>query len=124
VKRLRLLLVEDHELMGQGLQALLEPDHSVVGIVRDGTQVLPSVREYQPDLVLLDLDLQEHSGNEVLAGLARAHPALPVVVVTRRADPVVTEHAFRLGARAFVSKDRAADELRRAIREAMKRRRK
>ena len=123
MKRIRLLLVEDHQLMSQGLRQLLEPEHSIVAIVRDGALVLAGIREHEPDVVLLDLDLPNQSGSEILAELAAAYPTLPVVVVTMQVEPIVADHALRLGARGFVTKVSSVDELRLAIREAMKGRR-
>lgn len=118
-----MLLVEDHELMSQGLRVLLEPEHTIVGVVRDGAQVLAGVREHQPDVVLLDLDLPDQSSSEILAELVETHPALPVVVVTMHVEPIVADHTLRLGARGFVSKASSVEELRLAIREAMEGRR-
>jgi DNA-binding NarL/FixJ family response regulator len=123
VKRIRLLLVEDHELMSQGLRVLLEPEHRIVGVVSDGALVLAGVREQQPDGVLLDLALPHQSSSEILAELIEAHPALPVVVVTMHVEPIVADHALRLGAHGFVSKASSIEELRLAISEAMQGRR-
>jgi len=119
VKRIRLLLVEDHELMSQGLRVLLEPEHKIVGIVRDGTLVLAGVREHQPDVVLLDLDLPHQDSSGILAELVAMQPTLPVVVVTMHVEPIVADYALRLGAHGFVSKASSIEELRLAIREAM-----
>lgn len=119
MKRTRLLLVEDQELMSQGIRVLLEPEHSIVGIVRGGALVLAGVREHQPDVVLLDLDLPRQSSSQILAELVEAHPTLPVVVVTMHVEPIVADHALRLGARGFVTKASSVEELRLAIREAI-----
>ena len=53
MRRPRLLLAEDHEMVARGFEALLEPDYDIVGIVTDGAAVLAMIRERLPDLLLL-----------------------------------------------------------------------
>lgn len=62
VTRPRLLLVDDHALMAEGLRAMLEPDHEVVGVISDGREVLAGVEIHRPDIVLLDLGLPRLNG--------------------------------------------------------------
>jgi DNA-binding NarL/FixJ family response regulator len=119
MERLKLLLVEPHQLVSQGLRALLEPEHSVVAIIHDATLALPAVNHHQPDLVLLDLPIPGRGGLGVLAGLTEAHPALPVVVLAAKVHRGLADQVFRLGARGLLSKDASLDELRHALAEAL-----
>ncbi|HKP50011.1 MAG TPA: response regulator transcription factor [Gemmatimonadales bacterium] len=112
----RLLIVDDHALMCQGLRAILEPEYAVVGIVHDGESVLPAARQLKPDVVLLDLSLPGRTGAEVLHELMTGTTAPPgIVVLTMHVERALADHMIALGARAFVPKDARLAELRTAI---------
>jgi len=114
--RARLLIVDDHALMCQGLRAILEPEYAVVGIVHDGESVLPAARQLKPDVVLLDLSLPGKTGAEVLHELMTGTTTPPaIVVLTMHVERALAEHMIALGARAFVPKDARLPELRTAI---------
>ena len=113
--KLRLLLVEDHELVGQGLKAMLSEDYEVVGIVQDGAQVVAAVKRHKPDLVLLDLSLPNRSGIDLIPELLKMSPELKVLVLTMHVDPHLADMANALGARGFIPKNSSFEELRAAI---------
>jgi len=119
MKRPAVLIVEDHELMAQGLRRMLEPKYRIAGIVHEGTAVPEAVATMDPDLVLLDLSLPGRSGMDVLADLTGTHPDLPVVVVTMHAERSLADMALRLGARGFVPKNARSAELIRAVAAAL-----
>jgi len=120
MKRPAVLIVEDHELMAQGLRRMLEPACRVAGIAHDGEHALPMVEQLSPDVVLLDLSLPGRTGMEVLLDLVRIRPGLPVVIVTMHIDRILADMALRLGARAFVPKNAPTSELHRAITTALR----
>ena len=111
----RILLAEDHALVGEGLRVLLAGDYEVAGPVRDGADVLDAVGRERPDVVMLDLSLPGRNGLDLIPEIVQASPGTAVLVVTMHADRVLAERAFQLGAAGFVPKDSSADELRRAI---------
>src|SRR5262245_22900359 len=112
----RLLIVDDHALMCQGLRAILEPEYAVVGICHDGESVLPAARQLNPDVVLLDLSLPGKTGAEVLHELMTGTTTPPaIVVLTMHVERALAEHMIAAGARAFVPKDARLPELRTAI---------
>lgn len=111
----RLLLVEDHELVGQGLSAMLSADYEIVDIVTDGAAVVDAVQRHKPDVLLLDLSLPNRNGIDLLAGLMRGEPELKVLVLTMHVDPHLADMALSLGAAGFVPKNSGLDELRTAI---------
>jgi DNA-binding NarL/FixJ family response regulator len=111
----RLIIVEDHPLVAQGLRALLEPDHDVVGIVHDPLKVIQTIERTEPDVVLLDLSMPKRNGLELLPDLREKFPALKVLVVTMHVDRGLADLAFKAGADGFVSKESTAKELRVAI---------
>jgi DNA-binding NarL/FixJ family response regulator len=100
----RILLVDDHPLVCQGLKALLEPRHEVVGMVHDGALVEDAVRRLRPDLVLLDLGLPNKLGLDLCRDLTRDYPATRVLVVSMQAERVFVEEALRAGAAGFLVK--------------------
>lgn len=113
--RTKVLVVDDHPLVCQGLRTMLEPEYLVVGTVHDGAGVMGAVDQLRPELVVLDLSLPGKSGTAVLIELmARPHPPA-VVVLTMHADHVLADFLLTLGARAFVPKDTAVGELQLAI---------
>jgi DNA-binding NarL/FixJ family response regulator len=117
--RARVLLVEDHHLMSQGLKSMLEPEYEVVGIAADGEAALEAATTLRPDVVLLDLSLPRRPGSEVLQELA-ARPGGPaVIIVTMHTDRALATRALQLGARGFVPKNAKVGELKDAIRAAL-----
>ena len=111
----RLLIVDDHALMCQGLRAILEPEYCVVGEVHDGESVPAAVAKLRPDVILLDLSLPGKSGADVLHDLQATASPPAVVVLTMHVERALAEHMIALGARAFVPKDARLAELRTAI---------
>ena len=114
-----LLLADDHALMTEGLRAMLEPEHEIVEVVRDGMQVVAAVEFHRPDLVLLDLSLPGRSGLEIAAELHARMPRTRVLIVTMHADRIYADEAIRAGASGYVLKLARAEELRHAIAEAL-----
>lgn len=110
-----LLLAEDHELVGQGLKAMLSADYEVLDLVQDGADVVAAVQRRKPDVLLLDLSLPHRNGIDLLAELLKADSELRVLVLTMHVDPHLASMAMSLGARGFVPKNAGLDELRMAI---------
>lgn len=110
-----LLLAEDHELVGQGLKAMLSADYDIVGLVHDGADVVAAVRRRKPDVLLLDLSLPHRNGIDILAELLKSDPGLRVLVLTMHVDPHLATMAMSLGAKGFIPKNAGLDELRTAI---------
>lgn len=117
----RVYLVEDHQIMREGLCALLEArGHTVVGESQDPTQALADVLRLDPAVLLLDLNLGGRSGMELLAELQRRHLPVRTVVLTMSAQPHQVAEALHLGASAYVLKGSPASELMQAIELAVK----
>jgi DNA-binding NarL/FixJ family response regulator len=119
MKRPRVLLADDHEMVAKGLEALLSEDYEVLGIVTDGAAVLGAVREHRPDLLLLDLTLPNRSGIDVLEDLQYEALRPRVLVVTMHVDHALMEAALRLGAAGFIPKDASGTELLGAVEEVL-----
>lgn len=116
----RLYLVDDHQLMREGLRALLEAKgHQVVGESADPTQALSDLQRLNPEVLLLDLNLGGRSGFELLAELQRRQLATRCVVLTMSAQPRHVAEALRMGASAYVLKGSAGSDLMSAIASAV-----
>ncbi len=114
----RLLLVDDHAVVREGLRAILalEPDLEVVGEASDGRAALALARQLQPDVVVMDLGMGALNGIEATRQLVRDCPSSKVVVLSMHADESFVLAALAAGAAAYVVKAARAEELVRAIR--------
>jgi DNA-binding NarL/FixJ family response regulator len=119
-KRLRILLVDDHETVRHGLKLLLdrEPDLEVVGEAGDGTQAIERAVLSDLDVVVMDISMPGVSGVIATRKLKERWPNLPVVSLTRHADQTFLEELLRAGVAAYVLKQSPHAELLRAIRAA------
>lgn len=112
----RLYLVDDHAVMREGLRALLESaGHRVVGESDSPTSAVADISRLQPDVVLLDLNLNSRSGFEVLAEIRRRKMDVKVVVLTMSHQPRNVAEAARMGALGYALKGQSSEELLKAI---------
>ena len=116
--RLRILLVDDHETVRQGLKLLLdrEPDFEVVDEASDGAGAVGSPALLTVDVVVMDLSMPGMSGLVATRKLKALRPELPVVTLTRHADQTFLEELLRAGVSGYVLKQSPHAELFRAIR--------
>ena len=112
----RVLVVDDHEVVGEGLKTLLSPHYDILGPIRDGALVVEAVRQHQPDAMILDISLPGRNGMDLLPELHVEWPRLPIVMLTGSADYLVGRTALLLGALGFLPKDSGFDELELALR--------
>jgi DNA-binding NarL/FixJ family response regulator len=118
---IRILVVDDHTIVRQGLRSILELEHdfSVVGEAADADQGLAEAARLRPDIVLLDLKLSDRApdeGLDVCARLRERQPGVRVVVLTTFLDERLLLGALRRGASGYALKDVDAVELARIIR--------
>lgn len=105
-KTIRVVLADDHELVLEGLRALLrhEPDLKVVAAVTDGETLLTSVRRLKPDMVVLDLRIPKIDGLTCLRIIKEESPHTRVLILTAFDDRESVREAFELGADGFALK--------------------
>jgi len=117
VKKIRVLLVDDHALVRAGIRALLERGElvEVVGEAGDGRDALELIEKLRPDVVLLDLAMPQLSGFEVLKATSRKFPQVHVIVLTVHDEEEYAFQALRAGAAGYLPKSAASAELRLAI---------
>jgi DNA-binding NarL/FixJ family response regulator len=125
MRRLKLLLADDHALMFEAISLALEnePDLEIVGCAETGSQVLPLVQQTRPDLVVLDLKMPGMDGLTCIKLLRERFPKVATAVLSGIDSDEAIEAALRAGANAFISKSvdpaALADALRQAADEAV-----
>jgi DNA-binding NarL/FixJ family response regulator len=115
---LRVLVADDQRLVRDGLVLMLSllDGIEVVGTAGDGDEAVAGVAEHDPDVVLMDLRMPRCDGVEATRRVRAEHPRTQVVVLTTYADDASVFAALRAGARGFLTKDAAAEEVARALR--------
>ncbi len=113
----RILVVDDHTIVREGLRWMLEgdPDVEVAGEAGTAADAMRAIPEVEPDVVLLDIHLPDRSGLEVLGEMRLRFPDLPVVILTMSDDPDYVEEAVRAGAAGYLVKNCPRSELIRAV---------
>ena len=115
---IRMLLVDDHKMMREGLRALLQsvPDFEIVGQAADGREALDLVRTLSPDIVVMDVGMPELNGVEATRRIRTEHPGVKVIALSTHTDKRYVLHMLEAGASGYVLKIAAYDELLRAVR--------
>ena len=114
----RVLIVEDHQVVAEGLAALIndQEDMSVVGSAGSVADSIARAAELQPDVVLIDFRLTDGTGADAAAAIRQVRPDSRLIFLTREDTDVVRIAAVEAGASAFIHKSRAAQEVVDAIR--------
>lgn len=117
----RILLIDDHPIMRHGLAQLLRMEEGLeicgeAGSAREGIEAIPKVL---PDLVILDLTLPDKHGLELLKDIQALHPGLRCLVLSMHDEALYAERAMRAGARGYIMKEVAADNLVTAVRKIL-----
>jgi DNA-binding NarL/FixJ family response regulator len=120
MRRLRVLLADDHEVLVDGLRSILEPHYEVVGTALDGRALLEAGAKLLPDIIVLDIGMPELNGLDAARHLKQTMPKVKIIFLTVNKDPYIVGEAFRAGASAFLLKQAAALELTDAIEQVLK----
>lgn len=117
---IRILLVDDHSVVRQGLKMFLalDPELEVIGEAADGAEALRLARERQPDVVLMDLLMPVMDGIAATAAIRKELPDVEVIALTSVLEDASVTGAVRAGAIGYLLKDTQAEDLVRAIRAA------
>ena len=117
---LRVLIVDDHEVLRAGTRQVLEAfdDIVVVGEADDGTAALAMIDDLSPDVVLIDIRLPDQSGIDVARQLTLTHPDVRVVILSAYDDDAFVRAALDAGATGYLLKTMAREELVGAVRAA------
>jgi DNA-binding NarL/FixJ family response regulator len=114
----RVLIVEDHQVVADGLSALLndQPDITVVGTAASVADSITRAQELQPDVVLIDFRLTDGTGADAASGIRQVRPDAKLIFLTREDSDAARFAAVEAGASAFIHKSKAAAEVVEAIR--------
>lgn len=118
MKKIRILLTDDHPAFIAGIQFELEkePDLEVVGRAATGAEALRLVRELRPDLLLLDMELPDLSGVEVAQRLQEAETPVLILPLSGFSDPEYVTGVLESGAAGYMTKDESLTEITKAVR--------
>lgn len=118
MKRRAIVVIDDHTLFREGLRGLLEDRLSVVGEGGSSSDALRLVREHEPDVLLLDVEIPGAPAEQTIAQIRRSHPAVAIVVLTMHSDSVLQRQLVRAGASQFVVKTVSGEALVSIVEEA------
>jgi two-component system invasion response regulator UvrY len=118
---MRILLVDDHAVVRAGVRRLLAPEADVCILEAQSCQeALDLCRRERPDLIVLDLNLTDSSGLELLRRLIQLDKTLNILILSMHSEPVYVARALQAGARGYVSKSADADQFVEAVRQVSK----
>jgi DNA-binding NarL/FixJ family response regulator len=120
MRKPRVLLADDHQILAEGLRGLLEPEFELVGIVADGRELVAAAKRLQPDAIVADVTMPALNGFEAALQLREAGVRAKVIFLTMHRDVAYARRALDAGAAGFVLKHSAPGELLTAIREALR----
>src|ERR1051325_10683965 len=118
MKRIRILLADDHAVVRQGFKMLLsaQPDMEIVGEAGNGREAVELAEQLRPDIVVMDVAMPELNGIEATRRLAGSVPHTRVVALSMHKDSVYVREILRAGARGYLLKDSPAGDLVSAVR--------
>jgi len=117
----RVLLVDDHPIVRQGLRRLIAAEAGLVVCAEAETEqaARQAIRDQRPDIVVLDLSLREGDGIELVKDLRAHHPGLPVLVLSMHDETVYAERLLAAGANGYIMKHAASEQFVAALRRVL-----
>jgi DNA-binding NarL/FixJ family response regulator len=118
MKRIRILLADDHAVVRQGFKMILaeQPDMEIAGEAGNGREALALAASLKPDIVVMDVAMPELNGIEATRRMSEAAPSARVVALSMHKDSVYVREILRAGARGYLLKDSVAGDLVSAVR--------
>lgn len=117
----RILIVDDHPMMRQGLGQLIgmEPDLEICGEAENAEKALDCLTALKPDLVLADISLPGKNGLELIKDFQAIQPGLPILVISMHHETLYAERVLRAGGRGYIMKQEGGKKLMEAIRQVL-----
>ena len=122
MKRITVLLAEDHQIVREGFRSLLksEPDIEVVGEAQTGREAVALVKKLRPAVVVMDIAMPSLNGLEATRQIRKGFPDIKVIILSAHSDDAYVEQMIQLGASGFLLKQASSHSLAAAIREVQK----
>ena len=122
MKKIRVLLADDHQLFREGLANILnaQPDFEVIGEASDGLEALVKARELEPDLILMDVGMPACNGLEATHRIKVEFPAVIIVMLTVRDEDEKLFEAVKSGAQGYLLKSIRSKDLLKLLRGAVR----
>lgn len=117
MKRIRLLLADDHMLFAQGLQSLLHDEFELLGTVGNGKDLVDATHRLNPEVILVDISMPVLNGFDAVRRIRQDGNLAKVIFLTMHDDETLVAEAFRCGGSGYVLKQAAGEELVTAIKE-------
>jgi two-component system response regulator NreC len=117
MRKIRIMLADDHKLMRGGLRVLLEQqtDLTVVGEASDGREAVTLANSLKPDVLVMDIGMPNLNGIEAASQITQGHPEISIVMLSMHSDESYVLRALRSGAKGYLLKDSAEADLIRAV---------
>jgi two-component system, NarL family, response regulator NreC len=117
MRKIRIVLADDHKLMRSGVRVLLErqQDFTVVGEASDGREAVALVNSQKPDVLVMDIGMPNLNGIEAAAQITQSHPEISIVMLSMHSDESYVLRALNAGAKGYLLKDSAETDLIRAV---------
>jgi len=115
----RLVIADDHRMVAEGVQHILDEDFELLDIVSDGEALIDAVQRRSPDLVVADINMPRCNGMDALKRLRQAGFDTRFVFLTMHMEPALAVAALRAGARGYILKNSAGEDLRNAAQQVM-----
>src|SRR6202011_5078240 len=118
VAKKRILVVDDHPIVRQGLALLInrEPDLEVCGEAEEATGALHVLASARPDVLIVDISLNGPGGLDLLKNIRPTHPTLPVLILSMHDESIYAERALPAGANGYIMKQEATEKVLGAVR--------
>ena len=117
MKQIKIILVEDHEIVREGIKLILsdKPEFSVIGDVSDGMELFKLLKIETPDIILMDIELPGMSGIEIIKILTNDYPKIKSIILSMSIDESTIFYSLNAGAKGFLHKNAPQQELFEAI---------
>ncbi|MBE7215923.1 response regulator transcription factor [Shewanella benthica] len=111
----RIVLADDHLIVAQGIASILQPEHEILAIAKNGEELVELVKKHKPELVITDISMPGMTGIAAIAALKRVKNDLKIICLTMHDEQEYAESAISAGALGYVLKHEATEELLKSV---------